>query len=464
MRFLSPLPSAPKAAVLPMAETSAEHLFRFIVDNSAGAAASLAVQMRADPPLGVWAACQGWRQDRLRPTSLDDLAGWLADRARVLLRWSPDEANPAEPPLHVTQEYGRLLDASFQTAELSWMLGAEASCPPDQLFLYGLLSNADTWLTLTARDPQSPPLECLPDWLAANDSSSGQLVAQAAAIVRGEVPPPSHVDLEAIRQRAEQQRCRWFQSGPSLLDLLPELAGKLARLEELEQDFQHAVETEKLEAMAEFAAGAGHEINNPLAIIGGRAQLLLAEETDLERRRELAVINAQVRRAHEMIADMRLFARPPQPEYQRFDLALLIDELAAEVALQAADRRIEVARTGEPGPVEVEADPTQLAVALRAMCKNSLELIAYDGHIGIDLEATDDAVEIRVSDDGPGMLPEHRRHLFDPFYSARQAGRGLGLGLSKCWRIVTLHGGRIDVESGPKQGATFTVRLPRRAK
>jgi signal transduction histidine kinase len=69
-------------------------------------------------------------------------------------------------------------------------------------------------------------------------------------------------------------------------------------------------------------------------------------------------------------------------------------------------------------------------------------------------------VGIVVTDDGPGILPEHRPHIFDPFYSARQAGRGLGLGLSKCWRIVGLHHGRIEVQSEPGQGACFTITLP----
>jgi signal transduction histidine kinase len=72
----------------------------------------------------------------------------------------------------------------------------------------------------------------------------------------------------------------------------------------------------------------------------------------------------------------------------------------------------------------------------------------------------DEAVRITVSDNGPGIPPEARPHLFDPFYSGREAGRGLGLGLSKCWRIVTLHGGRVDVDSSTAPGAVFTVALP----
>jgi signal transduction histidine kinase len=69
---------------------------------------------------------------------------------------------------------------------------------------------------------------------------------------------------------------------------------------------------------------------------------------------------------------------------------------------------------------------------------------------------------IRVSDDGPGITPDERRRIFDPFFSARQAGRGLGMGLPKCWRIVTNHGGRIGVESERGRGAVFTIALPRR--
>jgi signal transduction histidine kinase len=240
------------------------------------------------------------------------------------------------------------------------------------------------------------------------------------------------------------------------------LTAKLARLADLETRFQGTLEAEKLEAMAEFAAGAGHEINNPLTVIAGRAQLLLREEEDPERRRGLASISAQAMRVHEMIADMMLFARPPKPASEIIDLVELVDQLIEEVSPQAARQDITLRRTGQAGPVEVEADATQLSVALRAMCQNSIEAIGRQGQIEIGLCRRGGEVEIRIADDGPGIPPEERRHLFDPFYSARQAGRGLGLGLSKCWRIVTNHAGRIEVESRPEHGTVFTITLPQR--
>jgi signal transduction histidine kinase len=257
---------------------------------------------------------------------------------------------------------------------------------------------------------------------------------------------------------AEQVR-----SVPGLPQWLPILAAKLARLTQLERDFQATLETEKLNSLAEFAAGAGHEINNPLAIIAGRAQLLLADEADPERRRELALINAQVRRAHEMIADLWLFARPPRPEPHSVDLVPLVDRVIEELGPQAAERGVSLRRVGEPGPLPAEVDPVQIGVALVALCKNSLEAIGRDGQIEIGLCTTGDDVQIRVSDTGPGITPDQRPHIFDPFYSARQAGRGLGMGLSKCWRIVTNHGGSIAVRSEPGQGAEFVITLPHRA-
>lgn len=240
----------------------------------------------------------------------------------------------------------------------------------------------------------------------------------------------------------------------------PSIADKLARLARLELDFQRVLEAEKLEAMAEFAAGAGHEINNPLTVISGRAQLLLRDETNPERQRALALISAQAMRVYEMIADMMLFARPPRPELEAVELTKLVDELVAELTPHCARQETAIVRTDRSDPVVVQADPVQLSVALRAICQNSLEALGSGGRIELAVGRNETAATIGIRDDGPGIKPEERRHIFDPFYSARQAGRGLGLGLSKAWRIVGNHGGRIDVESQPGRGATFTISLP----
>ena len=241
----------------------------------------------------------------------------------------------------------------------------------------------------------------------------------------------------------------------------PSTADKLARLAELETEFQRTLEAEKLEAMAEFAAGAGHEINNPLTVISGRAQLLLREETDPERQHALALISAQAMRVYEMIADMMLFARPPRPDVQSVELIKLVDDVIAGLLPRSTRQETTVCRAGEPGPILIQADPVQIDVAFRAMCQNALEALGSGGRIEIAITQDQRETQICITDDGPGIKPEERRHLFDPFYSARQAGRGLGLGLSKAWRIITNHRGRIDVSNQPSHGATFTITLPR---
>ncbi len=111
-------------------------------------------------------------------------------------------------------------------------------------------------------------------------------------------------------------------------------------------------------------------------------------------------------------------------------------------------------------PLQITGDPIQLTVALRALCQNALEALGSGGRVEVALASTGGEVRISVADDGPGILPDQRAHIFEPFYSARQAGRGIGMGLSKCWRIVTEHGGGIEVENGAGCGAVFTICLP----
>jgi signal transduction histidine kinase len=226
----------------------------------------------------------------------------------------------------------------------------------------------------------------------------------------------------------------------------------------------------KLESLAEFAAGAGHEINNPLAVISGRAQLLLRGETDPERRRDLAIIHMQAMRVHEMIADMMLFARPPLPKPALCDVAELVGRACETLRSKAATLDLLIECVGTSEPAEANVDGEQITVAVRAIVDNALNAMRPGGRATIGVTADQTAVEITIANDGPGIPDAEREHLFDPFFSGRQAGRGLGMGLAKAWRIVTNHGGTIEVDpqfdaaakSETRRGATFVVRLPRR--
>jgi signal transduction histidine kinase len=218
------------------------------------------------------------------------------------------------------------------------------------------------------------------------------------------------------------------------------------------------LEQQKLDALAEFAAGAGHEINNPLAIIGGRAQLLLREIDHPEHRRQLGVIVAQVKRAYEMIADIRFFARPPKPELVEFDLIEELQTLVAEQTPLMAEAGVTfyVESNSVDVPM-VKTDPVLLHVAVSVLCNNAREAVQLtNGTVWLRCHRDDHGWEISVEDNGPGVSEEIRPLIFDPYYSGRQAGRGLGFGLPKAWRIMQLLGGSVRHE----QGAKFVLTLP----
>ncbi len=464
MRTLPPLVAGSLTWTLPFSDRSAACLVEQLLATSAVAPVRCADNLTLDPPLMLWAASRAWYLDGLQPRSLKRLAQWLHSRADRVLIW-PEMAERdfgTAVPDHQRRKWVAQVEHDLTVAELA---AAQAAADGEELAeqarLLGLLSGARHWLDAIGG---AVPDDILPPWLLDSEPTpAGRHVSLAVGMARSETgSPPLPIDIQARREWASQNARAWEVEIPAVASLLPPLVARLGRLALLERQFSETLETEKLQSLAELAAGAGHEINNPLAIIAGRAQLLLRDEQSPDRQRELALIIAQVRRANEMIADMRLFSRPPEPEPQRFDLARLIDQTVAELAEQAAHRAVEIVDSGEKTPVEIEADPVQIGIVLHALIRNALEAIGRDGVIEISMRRTPTGAEVSVADNGPGILPEERRHIFDPFYSARQAGRGLGFGLSKAWRIVTNHGGNITVDSEPGEGAVFVIHLPRR--
>src|SRR4029079_14328578 len=128
-----------------------------------------------------------------------------------------------------------------------------------------------------------------------------------------------------------------------------------------------AVEAAKLRALYNFAYGLSREINNPLANIATRAQTLLVDEQDPDRRRKLATIVQQAFRAHEMIADLMLFAHPPRMQARESDLLQLVDTVIDELTDQANEQNTRLARVGATGQLNANIDPTAMAVAIKAI-------------------------------------------------------------------------------------------------
>ncbi len=213
-------------------------------------------------------------------------------------------------------------------------------------------------------------------------------------------------------------------------------------------------------ALAEFAAGAGHEINNPLAIISGHAQVLLEKAETLEERRRLAAIIAQTRRAYEMIADIRLFACPPEPVNSVFSLFSFLEELTADYASPDAEfpATVLIKPNAPFDSDEICTDRQILRMVFDALLRNAVEACAPKEtivQISPALAESPREFRIAVTDNGPGVPQELRSRLFFPYCSGRDAGRGLGFGLPRSWALMKKMGGSLSLDENG-----FVIILP----
>lgn len=245
---------------------------------------------------------------------------------------------------------------------------------------------------------------------------------------------------------------------------LGQLARRCSLADELQRRWRETLSEAKVAALRQFAYGLSHEINNPLANISTRAQGLLRGEPDAAKRESLQKIIDQARRAHEMTADLMFYAHPPAPVLRDVDLAQLIRSAVEREAGLARSRRIEVRDSSPGGSLKAAVDREMVAEALRALIRNAIEAIGCDGRVLISGRQVRglgeaDCVLIEVGDSGPGLSDEAARHAFDPYFSGREAGRGLGVGLCRVAAIAAAHGGTVTLKGGPA-GCLASLRIP----
>lgn len=231
-----------------------------------------------------------------------------------------------------------------------------------------------------------------------------------------------------------------------------------ARRAVLEEQLRHA---DRLATIGQLAAGAAHEMNEPLSSVLGFAQLALkAPGTPQPVIDDLREIVAASLRARDIVKKLLLFAHQTPPKKAPLNLNESVEEALFLLEAGCERQGIRLLRHLAPDLPTIEADPIQIRQVLVNLTVNAMQAIAAEGTVTVETRAEAQHVVLSVTDIGHGMSPEILSKIFNPFFTTKDAGEGTGLGLSVVHGIVKSHGGTIEAESREGEGSRFVVRLP----
>ncbi len=262
-----------------------------------------------------------------------------------------------------------------------------------------------------------------------------------------------------LAQREQQQRIRYKKAAETLEDSYQKLREQADQIIEIEEQLRRA---DRLSALGELSAGMAHEIRNPLGSIKGTAEILRDGVAPDDPKQEFAeILIKEVDRLNRVLEDFLHFARPEPVEQGCFVLQGVISDLLDLTRQQAARNNI-VVEVDLGDDIEIPGNGEQIKQALLNLVLNALQAMPNGGALKVSLRTTPHEVQVLVKDSGPGIAPEDRERIFNPFVTTRSSGTGLGLAITQ--RIIQGHGGRIILDSSSGQGACFTVCLPRPQK
>jgi signal transduction histidine kinase len=222
------------------------------------------------------------------------------------------------------------------------------------------------------------------------------------------------------------------------------------------------LQSESMARLGEMAAGAAHEMNNPLAVISGRSQLLAMTLPGGSKEQKAAqTIYEQSHRLSDLITSLRLFADPPKVDAKPTDMNQLLDDAIKRARAEHkgdAVRQVDLQIKSKLPPLLV--DPGQIGQALLELISNALQASPKTGvNVVARVEPIERHLVIQVHDDGVGMDSHTLAHAMDPFFSAKPAGRRVGMGLPRARQLAASHGGWIELRSTPGEGTTASLLL-----
>ncbi len=230
----------------------------------------------------------------------------------------------------------------------------------------------------------------------------------------------------------------------------------LSAIRAMEGRLRHA---DRLATLGRMSANIAHEIRNPLASLTGAIEVLASQGPTVELRERLAnIVLKESARLNAILRDFLEYARPAPLARARVNVCETIDEVLVLLEHRATPGALKVMRELPP-TLMWEVDPQQFRQAVWNLCLNAVQAMPDGGELRVTARTVDESLVVRIEDSGHGIGGSDVAHVFEPFFSTKPGGSGLGLALVH--RILKDHGGEVDVESTPGGGSTFTVRIPR---
>jgi signal transduction histidine kinase len=215
--------------------------------------------------------------------------------------------------------------------------------------------------------------------------------------------------------------------------------------------------------VGQLSASLAHEIRNPLASIDGAANLIgSAQTSDEVRKSSLAIIHKEIQRLNRLLSNLLDFARPRKPEFQALDPGRLIDAIINLTGHSAGQKGIAISKDISSPVAAFECDAEQMKQVVLNLTINAVQAMSEPGEIVLSARQDGASVVIGVRDRGSGIPAEDIDRIFNPFFTTKDAGTGLGL--SVVHQIVTQHGGTVTARNNPDRGMTFSIVLPLRQR
>lgn len=223
----------------------------------------------------------------------------------------------------------------------------------------------------------------------------------------------------------------------------------------------HTQHLEKLTLAGEIAAGVAHEIRNPLTVIQGYLQLIESRCKKLCNTPEsFTLLQDELRRTNQIISDFLRFSRPDKPQRTLTQLHTLLKSASSLLYGEFLHKKVRIEIFPAPDMPQIYLDENQIIQVFLNLFNNSIQAMPHGGTISVytSYDEKTESVTIRISDSGIGIAPEIMERIFTPFYTTKETGTGMGLVITQA--IILAHGGKIQAESSPGEGTSFTISLP----